>query len=258
MRDQDLIDELGEVAVEHLDEPVRREVDAVVGDPVLREVVGPDLLGALAGAHLAAAVLRHGVVLLLHLHLVETRAQHLERLRAVLDLRLLVLLRHDEAGGDVRDAAPPSRSCSRSARRGRSSRRCRRAGPSASIWMSTSSASGSTATVAVEVWMRPLRLGLGHALHAVHAALVLQAAVHLAALDHDDRFLDAAAARSRSSDISVDPPALALGEARVHPEQIGREQRGLVAARARPDLEHDVLLVVRVLGHEQEPDCRRG
>ena len=26
----------------------------------------------------------------------------------------------------------------------------------ASIWMSTSSASGSTATVAVEVWMRPL------------------------------------------------------------------------------------------------------
>ena len=25
-----------------------------------------------------------------------------------------------------------------------------------------------------EVWMRPLRLGLGHALHAVHAALELE------------------------------------------------------------------------------------
>ena len=37
--------------------------------------------------------------------------------------------------------------------------------------MSTSSASGSTATVAAEVWMRPRRLGRRHALHAVHAAI---------------------------------------------------------------------------------------
>ena len=48
---------------------------------------------------------------------------------------------------------------------------------SSSIWTSTSSASGSTATVAVEVWMRPLRLGLRHALHAVDAALELEPAV---------------------------------------------------------------------------------
>ena len=43
-------------------------------------------------------------------------------------------------------------------------------------WMSTSmsSASGSTATVAVEVWMRPAASVAGHALHAVHAALVLE------------------------------------------------------------------------------------
>ena len=35
---------LGEVAVEHLRQPVGREADAVVGDPVLREVVGANLL----------------------------------------------------------------------------------------------------------------------------------------------------------------------------------------------------------------------
>ena len=42
-----------------------------------------------------------------------------------------------------------------------------------SILMSTSSASGSTATVAVwrRLWMRPLASVLGDPLHAVHAAL---------------------------------------------------------------------------------------
>ena len=43
----------------------------------------------------------------------------------------------------------------------------------AGMSISTSSASGSTATVAAEVWMRPPALGLGHALHAVDAAFVL-------------------------------------------------------------------------------------
>ena len=44
-----------EVAVEHLVEVVGLVADAVVGDPVLREVVGADPLGAVDGADLAAA-----------------------------------------------------------------------------------------------------------------------------------------------------------------------------------------------------------
>jgi hypothetical protein len=39
---------------------------------------------------------------------------------------------------------------------------------------SSSSASGITATVHAEVWMRPLRLGLRHALHAMAARLELE------------------------------------------------------------------------------------
>ena len=77
---------------------------AVIGDAALREVVGADLLGPFAGAHLAAALLGDRVLLLAHLDFVEPRAQDLQRLCAVLDLRFLVLLRDDEAGGDVRDA----------------------------------------------------------------------------------------------------------------------------------------------------------
>ena len=48
------VDDRVEVAVEHLVEVVRLEADPVVGDPVLREVVGADALGAVDGADLAA------------------------------------------------------------------------------------------------------------------------------------------------------------------------------------------------------------
>jgi hypothetical protein len=75
------------------------------------KLYGADLLGASPLPDLRAAVLGDGVLLLLQLDLVETRAQHLHRLRAILDLRFLVLLRDDEAGGDVRDADGRVRRC---------------------------------------------------------------------------------------------------------------------------------------------------
>ena len=49
-------------------------------------------------------------------------------------------------------------------------------------------------------------------------------------------------------------PALRLGEAGVHAEQLGREQRRLLAAGPGPDLEQHVLLVVGVLGQQQDFD----
>ena len=121
----------------------------------------------------------------------------------------------------------------------------------ASILTSTSSASGSTATVMAEVWTRPCCLGHRHALHAVHAALVLQLAVNLLAADQRDDFLSR---RRRDSLTSSDfhLPALRFGVARVHAEDLGGEQRGLVAAGAGADFEHDVLLVVGILGQQQD------
>src|SRR5436190_23063351 len=82
----DVVEELHEVAVEHALELVRGEVDPVIGDAALRKVVRPDFFGSFTGAHLAPAVLRDRFLLLPHLHLVEARAQHLHRLRAILDL----------------------------------------------------------------------------------------------------------------------------------------------------------------------------
>ena len=98
--------------------------------------------------------------------------------------------------------------------------------------------------------------GGGHALDAVHAALVLQLAVDAAPLDHRDDFLEPADAGVVARH-ELDPPALALRVPAVHPKQLGGEQRRFVAAGAGPDFEHDVLLVVRVLRDEQRPSARR-
>src|SRR5512135_1445801 len=66
-------EQFSDVAVEHVREAVRGEIDAMVGDAVLREVVGADLLRPLAGPHLAAPVLGDRFLLLLHLDFVEAR-----------------------------------------------------------------------------------------------------------------------------------------------------------------------------------------
>ena len=75
----------------------------MVGDPVLLEVVGPDLLGPTAATDLAAALLRllgrHAVLLQLE----QPGPQHLHGPGPVLDLALLVLHGDDDAGREVGD-----------------------------------------------------------------------------------------------------------------------------------------------------------
>src|SRR2546430_2762048 len=98
------VDQIVEVAVQHLGEVVDRVVDAVVGDAVLGKVVGANLGRTVPRAHLRPALARSGRFLLGD-HLVEqARAQHLERLDLVLELTLLVLTLDDEIGRQVGDA----------------------------------------------------------------------------------------------------------------------------------------------------------
>jgi hypothetical protein len=49
-------------------------------------------------------------------------------------------------------------------------------------------------------------------------------------------------------------PALALGIARNHPEEVGRKQRSLLAPFTAADLDDGVALVVRILGQQQQID----
>ena len=48
--------------------------------------------------------------------------------------------------------------------------------------------------------------------------------------------------------------AVLLRVAAVHPQELGREQRGLLAAGARADLHDDVAVVVRVARQERDPE----
>jgi len=93
------VGEVVELTGEHLVERVQGEPDAVVGDPVLLEVVGADLVGATAALHLVAASRRQLRLLALTLRLEHPGAQDPQRLVLVLELALLVLARDDETGG---------------------------------------------------------------------------------------------------------------------------------------------------------------
>src|ERR1039457_6858008 len=120
-----------------------------------------------------------------------------------------------------------------------------------SMLMSTSSSSGMMATVAVDVWMRARGLGAGPAVPPVHAGFVLEVGIGALPLDRGHDFLEPAR-RSAGHGQDLDLPATALGEARVHTKKVGREKRRFLAARAATNFEQDVLVVVGILGQQQE------
>ena len=189
--------ELVQLAAEDPVELVHRELDPVVGEPVLGEVVGADLLGALAAADLRAARRVELGPLALELALVEAGAEDAHRLVLVLELRLLVLHRDDDAGRQVRD-------------------------PHGGVGRVHGLAAGAGRAVDVDLEVvrvdldldllrlghhgdrrrggvdAALALGLGDALDAVGAALPLEDGVGAVALDRERDLLVAAAVRSGS------------------------------------------------------------
>src|SRR5690242_8798617 len=77
------IDQRIEPAFHHLIQLVHRETDPVIGNAILREIIGPDLLAAVARSHHAAPLGADLLLLLFQLDLVQARAKHAFRLGAV-------------------------------------------------------------------------------------------------------------------------------------------------------------------------------
>ena len=94
-----------------------------------------------------------------------------------------------------------------------------------------------------------LRFGGGHALHAMRAGFEFQHGIRALADDSGDDFL-VAAHFAGAFRYHLDLPALALGEARVHAEQVARKQGCLVAAGAGAHFEEHVALVVGIFGQQ--------
>src|SRR5262249_37812711 len=99
----------------------------------------------------------------------------------------------------------------------------------------------------------PLALRYRHPLHPMDAAFEFEVTVGALARHFEDDLPEPSAVRlSRREHFGL--PALPFRVTRVHPEQVRRKQRRLVAAGAGPDLDADGLPVVRLLWHQQPLD----
>src|SRR5688500_18048431 len=236
--------DLPQVAVHDRVDPVQREVDAMVGDAPLREVVGADAVGTIAGADEALPLARLLRVRLALLLVLDARGEHTPGLLAVLVLAPRVLALDHDAGRKVGEAH-------------------RRVGLVHVLATCSARAVGVHAHVGGvdfhvgRLGLRhhrhggrrrvdaPLGLGGRHALHAVPAGLELELRIGTCA-DHARDHLLVATGVARALRDDLDLPAVPLGEARVHPQKVAREERAFVPARAGADLEEEVLLVVGI------------
>src|SRR5690606_25230749 len=94
-----------------------------------------------------------------------------------------------------------------------------------------------------------------YSLHPMGSRLELQPGIDAFALHPRDDLLVAALLAVAGAD-HLDLPALLLGIAGIHAEQVAGEQRRLVAAGAGTDLEEDVAAVVRVARYQQTLEPR--
>ena len=91
------VDHRLQVAGQDVVELVERQVDAVIGQPVVGKVVGADALAAVAGADQRSPFVGPRCVLLLPLQFVEPRFQHAQGLGEILVLAFFILALHDQA-----------------------------------------------------------------------------------------------------------------------------------------------------------------
>ncbi len=230
-----------------------RPLDSVVGDAVLGVVVRPDLLRPLARANHRSARLGFGLMGLALLQLEQSRAQDGQRFSTVLVLALLVLDRHHEAGRNMGDAH----------------RRVGRVDALAPRALRPINVDLEVLLVDLDLDLISLRqhghgrsrrvdasarLGLRHALDAMHAALELQPAVRALPAHLEDHLTQAADARLVRRD-QLGLPCVALGVAAVHPVQGRGEEGGFFTTGTGADLHDHVPFVTRI--DRQEVDAQR-
>ena len=221
-----------------------RQVDAVVGDAVLREIIGPDAFRAVAGTDHVLAGVGADLAFLGAGHVEQAGAQHAEGFLAVAELGAFVGAIDHESGRLVDDLDGGFR-----------------------LVDVLAAGAGGAGHGHIEVFGLEHHLGLfgfgqhgdrgggrvdaaggfggRHALDAMDAGLVAEQGGGPFTFDEEDRFADPAEVGVRQGHQLV-LPALAFGEAGVGAEQFGGEQGGLFAPRAGADFHQRVAGVVGV------------
>src|ERR1700733_13539949 len=96
-----------------------------------------------------------------------------------------------------------------------------------------------------------LLLGGGNALNAVYTAFIFQLRKNPMAFNDGDDFLQSSRRGFRGRE-DFNLPALHFGEAGVHSEDFRGEKRGFISARAGPNFQDDIFLVVGIFGQQQD------
>src|SRR5580704_1574428 len=222
----------------------------MVGDAVLGIVVGADFFGAVAGFDLAAAFGADRGLLLFELHFIEAGTQNAHSLGAIFDLGFFVLLGDDQARRQVGDAhGGISGVNGLTAWAGRAeSVDAQILGLDFDVDFVGFGKDGDRGGRGVNA---SLRFGGGDALDAVDAAFVLELGINFLALDGGDDFFYSTHLGGRAFH-DFDFPALGFGVARVHAEEIAREDAGFITAGAGADFKDDVFVVDGIVGEEKK------
>src|SRR5579883_382261 len=244
------VHERGELAFHDVIELVQGQADAVIGDAVLRKIVGANFFGAVAGFDLAAALGNDGGLLLLQFQFIESGAENTHGLGFIFDLRFLVLLGDDEAGRQVSNAYGGVGGVD-----GLTSGTGRAKGVDAQIlrldfdidfvgFRKDGDGGGGSMNAT-------LRFRGRDSLHAMHSAFIFQLRIDLVALNGRDDFLQSAEVRGGAFE-DLDFPTLGFSVARIHAEEFAGEESGFITPGTRANLDEDVFFVVGVLGQKQE------
>src|SRR6266699_1744794 len=226
------------------------EPEAVIGHTILWKVVGTHLLTAIAHLYLGPPRLAQFFLPASLSQVPQARLEHRKRLRFILKLRFLVLASDYQPRGQVCNAY-------------------RRIGRVDALPAVTSRTIDINAEIAIfyidcnliiGFWQHyhlggrrvdtPIRLGHGHALHAMGSPLVFHTAVS-ALTPHDKRHVFDPALFGLVGIQHFNLPVPSIGVAAVHAEKLPGKERRLVAARAGLHRNNSVFLVHTIFGQQQ-------
>ena len=234
---------------------MHRQPDAVVGDAVLRVVVGADFLAAVAIADLRFPIAGYFGLPLFLLGGIQTAAEYGHRFGLVLVLRAFILAHHHQAGGLVDETHGggdlvhilPAVSAG-----------VKNVNPQVILFQVNLNRIGlrQHGHGGRRGMDAPLRLRFRHPLHPMDAGLKLEAAESGPAVHRKSNPVETAQI-GRVGVQQIHRPVLFLGKAMVHPIEVGGEQGRLLPAGGGVDLHDDIPLVVGVAGQQGDFETLR-
>ena len=211
-----------QIAFEHRCQLVQGQVDAVIGDPPLRKIVGANPLAAISRSDQTASGGGLTRFAFAPFAVTQTGCQDLHRAVFVAMLRAIVLTFNDKPGGQVGDAHRAIGLVNVLTAGAGGPKRIDPQIFGVDFELFACVGFGQHRNRARRGVNATLRFGFRDPLHTVPATLELQAAIDVVALDPHDHFAPTTqVGRIAGNDFAA--PAALFGKAQVHAQQVTRE-----------------------------------